>query len=212
MEVQFVAGLIDERKYVQSEPIETLVELARKGDADAFHRIYGLFVRRLFSFARRMLNSHAEAEEVVQETFIMVFCKLPSLKDVSKFEPWLFRVARNLVYMRYRKRSNEPSSFESDEDLQEQLSQLATPGASPEEQAMEEERKKEAEKAIRFLPEKMRDVFLLSIFHGFSYQKIAEITGRSVAAVKSDLHRSRLLVREHLNEQFHCSLKNEDEM
>lgn len=208
----FVAGLIDERKYVASESIETLIELAKEGDVDAFQRVYGFFVRRLFSFVQRMLNSPAEAEEVVQETFITVFQKLSSLNDVRKFEPWLFRIARNLVYMRYRQRSNEPSSFETEEDLEEQLESVATARASPEEEVMEGERRREAEKAIRALPDKMRDIFLLSVFHGFSYQQIGEITGRSLAAVKSDLHRARLIVREYLNERFQYDLKNEDEM
>ncbi len=182
----------------QKDSFGRVVEQAKTGDTAAFQRLYGFYVRRLLSFAHRMLNNRTEAEEVVQEAFILVFRKIGTLKENDKFESWVFRVTRNLIYLRYRRRPSQLVSLETDEELKEELEALEEPQASPEEKLLAMEKHKAARRAILSLPEKMREAFLLSVFQNFPYQQIAEITGKSVAAVKSDIHRARMLVREHI--------------
>lgn len=205
-----MSGLNDHKVVSQDESLEKVVERAKAGDTEAFHTIYRLYVRRLFSFAHHMLNNRAEAEEVVQEVFILVFRKLKTLSENQKLESWIFRITRNLIYMRYRHRPYQPISLETEEELEEELESLTDQRASPEERILELERQKAARQAIASLPEKMRDAFILSIFQNYPYQKIAEITGKSVAAVKSDIHRARLLVRESIRSTGRGSGQNDE--
>lgn len=149
-----------------------------------------------------MLNNRAEAEEVVQEAFLLVFRKLLSLKENLKFESWLFQVTRNLIYARYRKRSVQINSLETEQDLKEQLEDIATLQLTPEEKVLENEKMVLAHRAIQCLPPKMKDIFLLSVFQDFSYQEIGEITGRSLGVVKSDIFRARMMIRDYISAQM----------
>src|SRR3990172_7168058 len=87
--------------------VVVLVRDAKSGDREAFRGLYDFYGKRLLNFAFKLLASREEAEDVVQETFTAVFRKLKSLQDDSKFEAWMFRIARNFVYQRYRLRSAE---------------------------------------------------------------------------------------------------------
>ncbi len=81
------------------------IRKAKRGDIESYQEIYEVFARKVLNFIYRMVNSPEEAEDLTQETFVAVYQKLGTLKDDSKFEPWLFRIARNFVYQRYRTRS-----------------------------------------------------------------------------------------------------------
>lgn len=177
------------------EAIANLVREAKNGDIEAFQGLYDRYAKRLLNFAFKMLGNREEAEDITQEAFIAVFRKLKSLKDDSKFEAWIFRIARNFIYQRYRLRAFEHGSLETDEELSAELNKLEAPEKSPEERLLSDELQDVVNRLIRELPEKYRDVFVLSAINGFSYQDIAEILGRSIPAVKTDIHRARLEVR-----------------
>jgi RNA polymerase sigma-70 factor, ECF subfamily len=173
---------------------------AKKGDLGSYQRIYDLFARKVLNFIYRMVNSLEEAEDLTQETFVTVYQKLESLKDNSKFEPWLFRIARNFVYQRYRSRSPATVSVDAlDEDGQPVI-QLIDVRKNPDEAFQSGELERVVQDVITELPEKYREVFVLSAIHKLSYQRIAEIVGRSLPSVKTDIHRARLEVRKRVKE------------
>jgi RNA polymerase sigma-70 factor (ECF subfamily) len=140
------------------------IRKAKKGDIGAYQNIYEAYARKILNFVYRMVNSLEEAEDLTQDTFVAVYQKLGTLKDNRKFEPWLFRIARNYVYQRYRTRTPSTVSI------------------------------------ISSLPEKYREVFVLSALQRFSYQQIADIVGRSLSSVKTDIHRARLEVRKRVRD------------
>jgi RNA polymerase sigma-70 factor (ECF subfamily) len=176
------------------------IEQAKKGDIGAFQRIYDLCSRKVLNFIYRMVASVEEAEDLTQETFVTVYQKLGSLKDDAKFEPWLFRIARNYVYQKYRRRTPTTISVDSRDEAGRTASELVDERKGPQEALQAGELGRIVHSVILDLPEKYREVFVLSVIQHRSYQEIAEIVGRSLASVKTDIHRARLQVRKRVKE------------
>jgi RNA polymerase sigma-70 factor (ECF subfamily) len=147
-----------------------------------------------------MVNSVEEAEDLTQETFVTVYQKLESLKDDSKFEPWLFRIARNYVYQRYRSRSPASVSVDALDDEGQPITHLADSRKNPDESYQARELEDVVQGVIADLPEKYREVFVLSAIQRLSYQEIADVVGRSLPSVKTDIHRARLEVRKRVKD------------
>jgi RNA polymerase sigma-70 factor (ECF subfamily) len=171
------------------------IEEAKKGELWSFQRIYDLFSRKVLNFIYRMVASIEEAEDLTQETFVAVYQKLGSLKDDAKFEPWLFRIARNYVYQRYRRHTPAMVSVDIQDEDGHAAAELPDERKDPQEAYQAGELEEVVRRVIRDLPDKYREVFILSAIHDLSYQEIAEIVGRSVPSVKTDIHRARLQVR-----------------
>ena len=176
------------------------IKRAKRGDIGSYEKIYDQFARKVLNFIYRMVNSLEEAEDLTQETFVTVYQKLGSLKDNSKFEPWLFRIARNFVYQRYRSRSPVTVSVDAVDEEGQPLTQLVDEGKTPDESFQAGELERVVQDVINELPEKYREVFVLSAIQKLSYQQIAEIVGRSLPSVKTDIHRARLEVRKRVKE------------
>ena len=177
-----------------------LIKRAKRGDIGSYQRIYDRFARKVLNFIYRMVNSLEEAEDLTQETFVTVYQKLGSLKDNSKFEPWLFRIARNFVYQRYRSRSPVTVSLDALDEDGQPLTQIVDERKTPDEAFQAGELERVVQDVIEELPDKYREVFVLSAIQKLSYQQIAETVGRSLPSVKTDIHRARLEVRKRVKE------------
>jgi RNA polymerase sigma-70 factor, ECF subfamily len=176
------------------------VRKAKKGDVESFQEIYGAYVHKVLNFIYRMVNSPEEAEDLTQETFVAVYQKLKDLKDIEKFEPWVFRIARNFVYQRYRAHSPSTISIDELNDDGLAVTQLVETGKNPDEAFQAGELEDIVENAIAGLPGKYREVFVLSALQHLNYQQIADIVRRSLPSVKTDIHRARLEVRQHVKD------------
>ena len=176
------------------------IRKAKRGDVGSYQKIYDIFARKVLNFIYRMVNSAEEAEDLTQETFVTVYQKLETLKDDSKFEPWLFRIARNYVYQRYRGRSPVTVSIDTLDEDGQPITQLIDERKNPDEAFQSGELENVIQGAINSLPEKYREVFVLSAIHKLSYQEIADIVGHSLPSVKTDIHRARLEVRKRVKE------------
>lgn len=138
---------------------------------------------------------------MAQDTFIQAYKKLSSLREPEKFQSWLFRIAQNNVFQKYRGRQPVIESIDEHEMAEwSDLSQLTTHELGPEDEALSTELQFIIAQAISQLPEKYRTVFVFSAIHRISYQEISEIVGRSLASVKSDIHRARIIVRDRVKE------------
>ena len=176
------------------------IKKARRGDLDSYQKIYEAFARKVLNFIYRMVGSVEEAEDLTQETFVAVYKKLESLKDNDKFEPWLFRIARNFVYQRYRARSPVSVSIDALDEEGHPITQLIDQRKNPDEVFAARELEDVVQNEINNLPEKYREVFVLSAIQRLSYQEIADTTNRSLPSVKTDIHRARLEVRKRVKE------------
>ena len=176
------------------------IKAAKKGDIGSYQKIYEQFARKVLNFIYRMVNSVEEAEDLTQETFITVYEKLESLKDDARFEPWLFRIARNYVYQRYRSRPPASISVDALDEDGQPLTQIVDDRKNPDEAFQASELEAVVGQVIGELPPKYREVFILSALRRLSYQEIAEIVGRSLPSVKTDIHRARLEVRKRVKD------------
>lgn len=179
------------------EKLEVLVNKAQSGDLAAFQELYDGYVKKILNYIYRMTGSREEAEDLTQDTFILAYKNLKSLKENAKFQSWLYRIAQNNVYQKYRTRLPRTESIEG-ADSESGVMQMTASDKTPEGTVLSQELESVVNRVINELPEKYRQVFVLSAVHQHSYEAIAELVGRSLAAVKSDIHRARVEVRDRV--------------
>lgn len=188
---------------------DQLVVLAGRGDGSAFRALVERHQEKVYALALHLLRDPADAEEVVQETFLAALEKLPTFRGDAAFSTWLHRVAANAALMRLRRRRRSPDG-PAELPLEELLPRFDDAGrvdSGPyhdwskraDEQLSDREIRSAVEAAVQNLPEDYRIVFLLRDVEGFSSEEMAELLGISVAAAKSRLHRARLVLRARLS-------------
>jgi RNA polymerase sigma-70 factor (ECF subfamily) len=165
---------------------------------------------RVYNLARRMLGNESDAEDVTQDVMLQVVRKLDTFRGEAALSTWLHRVTVNAALAHRRKRANhheqmtEPlDDFSQDGRRNGPVRRWAVP---PEQQALDREKRALIEKAIARLPEAYRDVYVLADVQGLANADIAGILNLSVPAVKSRLHRARLLMRDQLAPHFEESM------
>ncbi len=190
-----------------------LVRLAKQNDAGAFGQLALEYQNKIYRLARRMTQTDEDAEDVLQEAFIKAFKSLPGFKGESKFSTWLYRITVNLALMKLRRKKIDSVSLDepvaTDEgSIQREIEDEAL---GPLEELIESESMEVLDEAINELPKAYRVVFVLRHVEGLSTEETAKIVGISVPAVKSRLHRTRLLLREkllaHLKNQTNRRIK-----
>lgn len=159
----------------------------------------------VYRLALRLMRNEAEAEDVVQETFVSAFKAIDTFEGHSRLATWLYRIAHNVALMRLRR--VQPVLVAVDEpvrdaDGHEAPRELFDWCCLPEQDFETAEARAELEGAIAALPESLRSVFVLRELEGLSTEEAAEALGLSVDNVKTRLHRARLWLREHLSEYF----------
>jgi len=161
-------------------PEAALVEAVRAGDRDAFARLYETYSPLVHGVLLARVP-YDEVGDLVQDVFLVAFRKLGSLRDASRFGPWVAMIARNRA-TDFHRRTRET------EELHEGLSR----GAGREAEA------REALEVIRSLPEAYRETLVLRLVEGMTGPEIAERTGLQPASVRVNLHRGMKLLRERL--------------
>ena len=177
-----------------------LVALAKKGDTNAFGRLMTEYQSKIYRLARRMTETDEDAEDVLQEAFIKAFRSLGGFKGKSKFSTWLYRITVNLALMKLRKKKLDAVSLDEPISTDEGIVQreIEDEGMDPLQELIESESKGILDKAIADLPKTYRAVFVLRHIEGLSTEETARIMNITVPAVKSRLHRTRLLLQEKL--------------
>lgn len=171
---------------------------ARDGDLNAFGEIYHRFEKPVYNLALRMLGEPAEAQEVLQDTFIKCHDCLHQYRGDAPFWGWLRRVATTTALMRIRANSRRGSSVDVDESL---IGQSLT--ASDDHQSANA--RVELEHALAELTETARTVVWLYHMEGYSHEEIAGMWGKSVSFSKSQLSRAHLKLRDLLSPPGHLS-------
>lgn len=164
------------------------VELAARGDHEAFERLYRGSVSRIHGLARRMAGPDL-AEDLTQEIYIRAWEKLHTFRGDAAFTTWLHRLAVNLILTRRASvRKRQARRVDGEGILRRTRTRRDRPGL-----------KVDFEAAVAELPEGARDIFVLYDVEGYAHKEIAEIKGISVGTSKSQLHRARMLLREYLH-------------
>ncbi len=183
-----------------------LVEGTLNGDQEAFRAIYECYGARIYNFLYRLLGSRHEAEDATQQTFLIALSRLGTLRDPNLLESWIYRVARNEVYQKYRRKQVDSLNEESSKPFAERAEDRHL-GSQPEKALLNEELGAALQTALNALPLKLREVFILAVVDEMSYQDISEIVGRSLLSVKTDIYRARLMTKEKLSRYVNGSRK-----
>jgi RNA polymerase sigma-70 factor, ECF subfamily len=165
-----------------------LIVRARRGDTNAFERLYREYSGRVYGLCLRMTRDASHAEDCAQEAFINAWRALDRFEIRSSFHTWLHRIAVNVVLGRRRRPSHAAESLMDSGQLNDCEWSLDTP--------VEES---EIEAAIAGLPEGARDVLVLSGIYGYSHGETAQMLGVAEGTCKAQLHRARRLLQERLN-------------
>ncbi|NNB84277.1 sigma-70 family RNA polymerase sigma factor [Corallococcus exiguus] len=189
----------------RQEEDRRLLTRAQDGDVSAFEALVGLHQDRVYGLALRMTRSEADAAEITQDTFLSAYQHLKDFRGEAAFGSWVHRIAANHALMRLRHR-RVAQAAESELQTPE-FTERGTLADYPvsdwsrdaEEKALDAELGQAIQQAADRLPEGYREVFLLKDVDGLSYEQIAEVTGDSIPAIKSRLHRARLALREAID-------------
>jgi len=184
---------------------QALVERLQAGDQTAYAELVEQHAGQVYRLALRMMGNEADAEDVLQETFLSAFKAIDRFEGRSSLSTWLYRIANNAALMRLRRK--EPDQVSIDEPVERDDGDLMPRQffdfcCLPEEDLMREEAREEMQHAIEDLAPTLRSVFVMRDIEGLSTQETADALGLSVSAVKSRLMRARLKLRERLSAYF----------
>lgn len=177
-----------------------LVEEFKNGDQAAFETLTARYGERVFNLAMRLTKNTQDAEEVWQDVFVTVFRKVEGFEGRSTFSSWLYRITVNAAFMVLRKRKQDRNI--SIEDVLPQIrNTVLLKGAdnhTGEKLTSRKELLQALEDAISKLPDDYRPVFILRDVDGLTSREVGKILNISIPAVKSRLHRSRMMLRKRL--------------
>jgi RNA polymerase sigma-70 factor, ECF subfamily len=171
-------------------------DLESRFEAEALPLLDGIY-----SAAHRMTRNAADAEDLVQETYLRAFRSFHQFQQGTNLRAWLFRILTNTFINSYRKRQREPQTISEDQLEDWYLySKMASAGMEPsaETAVIESLPDEEVQEALSSLPEQFRIAVVLADVEGFSYKEIAEITGVPIGTVMSRLHRGRKALENRL--------------
>ena len=172
-------------------------ELRERFTADAMQ-----YVDQLYAAALRMSRNSADAEDLMQETYMKAFAAYHQFTEGTNLKAWLYRILTNTYINLYRKRQREPQQSQGETVEDWQLAQAGEHDAvglrSAEAEALSALPNTEVREALNELSEDFRMVVYYSDVEGFAYKDIAEILDIPLGTVMSRLHRGRRILREKL--------------
>jgi RNA polymerase sigma-70 factor (ECF subfamily) len=182
-----------------------LVDQFKAGCTEAFEEIISRYESKVMNLALRFTRNQEDAEEVAQDVFTTVYRKIDGFRGQSAFSSWLYRIVVNGAFMKLRKRKQ--SQTISMEDLAPAIKQYCMErdslvGMHSHNVAVTRELQDVLQRAIDRLPDQYRAVFVLRDVDGLSNQETGQILNLSIPAVKSRLHRSRLMLRKKLQRYY----------
>lgn len=165
--------------------IDQLIYDCKKNDIKAQEQLYKQFAPKMFSVCLKYSRSYAEAQDHLQDGFLLVFEKIHLFEFKGSFDGWIKRVIINHVLQQYR---NKSFLSTIDEDIAEEVEVDIDDGVSMEYLL----------KIIQELPDRYRLVFNLNVFENYSHQEIANSLGISVGTSKSNLARAKMILKEKI--------------
>jgi len=185
-----------------------LLSLLKKGDQEALREIINKYHDKLFSVANRICNNPADAEEILQDVYMIALNKIDRFEERSTLSTWLYRITVNAALMKLRSQRTNKSNVPIDgytallgED--ENVLRFNEEARSPDETLMTKELYEQIKASVETLPEIYQSVFFLRDVQGYSIKETSKMLHTTPAAIKSRLHRSRFFLREKLGQYVH---------
>lgn len=170
-----------------------------------FEQVALVHIDSVYNVALRMTRNKADAEDLVQETYLKAFRFFGKFQAGTNCRAWLLKILTNLFNNKYRQRIKEPPQVSYDE-IEEDflysrlLKETLEPNENPEQILFSQIVEDDVKKVMDNLPEEFKMVVILSFIEDCSYKEIAEIMDTNIGTVKSRLHRGRTMLQKALYE------------
>jgi RNA polymerase sigma-70 factor (ECF subfamily) len=182
-----------------------ILELLKKGDQEALREIMRKYHEKLFSVANRICNNPADAEEILQDVYMVALNKIDRFEERSTLSTWLYRITVNAALMKLRSQRANKGNVPIDgytallgED--ENILRFDEAVRPPDENLMVKELYGKIKDCVETLPDIYQSVFFLRDVQGYSIKETSRMLHTTPAAIKSRLHRSRFFLREKLDQ------------
>ena len=168
------------QQYIEEEIIKQLRDPAHQ--RDAFAQVVNFYGEKLYWQIRKMVLSHDDANDILQDVFIKAWTNIDNFRGESKLTTWLYRIAINesITFLNKKRNQNNISVDDEDSFLLNTL--------EGDEYFDGDEAQKLLQQAILTLPEKQRLVFQMKYFDEMKYEEMSDILGTSVGALKASYH------------------------
>ncbi len=191
------------RKQERADAEKRLLKLLRGGDQEGIREVVSRYHDRLFSVANRICNNPADAEEVVQDVYMIALDKIDRFEGRSTLSTWLYRITVNTALMKLRSRRADRNHVPIDGltallGEAENVLRFDEDVKSPDEALLTKELTQTISDSMEDLPEIYQSVFFLRDVQGYSIKETSTMLGITPGAIKSRLHRSRFFLREKL--------------
>jgi RNA polymerase sigma-70 factor (ECF subfamily) len=166
---------------------DNLILKAAKGDKGAFSQLVNLWYKRIYNYALKYFCDQDMAMEISQKTFITVNSKLVTLRETSKFKPWIYRVASNLCHEeeRRRKRTHLKVAYDTESD---EVQNVEGTEYNPDKTFQQNELAEILLNALSLINEEQREIVIMKEYEGLKFIEIAEILEISENTAKSRLY------------------------
>jgi RNA polymerase sigma-70 factor (ECF subfamily) len=173
--------------------IKQLIRKCKKQDIKAQEQLYRMFAHKLFPLCLKYSSNYQQAEDNLQDAFLMIFKSMPQYKNKGSFEGWMKRIVINTALQKHRKQT----VFEIIRDDYHK---------EPEIEVGEDEVSVDyLLDIIQQLPDRYRQVFNLYVLDGYSHKEIAEMLNISTGTSKSNLARARVILKEKIENSLYKS-------
>ncbi len=170
---------------------QPLIENCQRGDAMAQEQIYKLYAGAMYAICCRIMGSEEDAQDILQESFMDVFQKLPGLRETNFFSAWIKRIVTNNCINSLRKKrlvtseleENWDTELDEEDDFDYQRFQI-----------------EQVKESVNLLPEGCRTVLNLYVFEGYDHKEIGKILSISESASKAQYCKAKARIRKLLNE------------
>ncbi len=168
------------------------ITLLKKGDVKSFEFFYRAYCDRVYAFALSILKDKTDAKEVVQETFLRLWLYRDKLDSGLSIQAYIFSIAKNQAITIIRKRRNQFCNDIQGEELTDETH----------EQVIFNDLEKRIMEIVDLLPDRRKEIFLLSRRDGLLPKEIALQLGLSVQTVHNQISSALTFIREHVNEDL----------
>lgn len=169
---------------------EMIMEAVKNGDLQQASLLFERYHKRIYNFLARMTMDRALAEDLTQNVFLRIIKYRASYREGSRFQSWIYQVARNIFSDHYQTHKNRFSDFIDVEKMRENI-------PDGEDQVQQEEQEKLLARSMARLNEEQRELLVLTRFQHMKYEEVAVIMDTTVANIKVKVHRAIAKLREH---------------